>query len=315
MVDSMYATLESLLHDINIMSGTDEGMTNCTLIEQSLSNKSIEFDRYTVNVDSMSLTHDTEYQINEFPLLITNNQSVYIANRQRKPGVLDIINDESMKEINIWDGDRWNIIIPRKPQTICNAGTLRSKHSGYYYTTWSFGSIVVGSFIAIILAVVNNVLDDNITPWLYSIPIAFCANSIGVVVVSQIMMSYNDVSNIHNQKCTLVSTNTVRRVNMLNWRHHIYPLILVLGIGYLLSSKGITQSVNPSLLALTSYSIIVLMVFIWTIVPAKNFEGQSLRGIGKYKYVYDLSKVSNIAMFAIITLVSCFALSFSITPR
>lgn len=147
--------------------------------------------------------------------------------------------------------------------------------SGAFYTTWSFYAILIATFIVLPVTLLLTKLPGTKEFWkqnkyistiLLGILIGFSANSIGVGVVSQLLVTENKpLVSTKTGKSPLITQDWLTYFNKLNSRVHLVPVLFAILI--LLLVIRIPCSTLPSVLMCTSIAIPVVFFFIWACVP------------------------------------------------
>ena len=147
--------------------------------------------------------------------------------------------------------------------------------SSAFYTTWSYYAILIATFIVLPVTLLLANLPGTKEFWkqnkyvstiLLGILIGFAVNSIGVGIVSQLLVTENKpLVSTKSGKLPLVTQDWLKYFNKLNSRVHLVPVLFAILI--LLLVIRIPCSTSSSVLICTSIAIPVVFFFIWACVP------------------------------------------------
>ena len=187
--------------------------------------------------------------------------------------------------------------------------------SADFYTTWSFMLCMIAVAVSVLVLVpmfqwkVGGKYAMNVDPGgsfsLKALQIAgpyvvlpivlfACLNSVGVLITSQLFLSYNFVPSLHIPKhpgehdlIESMEITFVDYINKVNTTAHIVPGFLSAFMLLVLSTCRLPDNVNPGYVTLATIVAALVFVVLWASVPATDDKGRKVYWLDKVKYVYN----------------------------
>lgn len=203
------------------------------------------------------------------------------------------------------------------------------KTEATYYTTWSFVLIVVSLLLAIVICIWSRAHKKHaITGWrsnlfkyvLCPLAILGASNSIGVFVVSQLILGNFFQSDVHvskDNKDPSISLSFMQDVNFWNNIVHLLPVVISFIILFLLSASTWptstkTHKVPPRIRTfLIALSIAIVFILVYLSVPYIDDNGDKHYFLDKLRYVYGANTSAWIYPIGMVVVIAaCFMTSY-----